>query len=71
MALQLGWFFLFFIRLIRLAESIYGGSFGHLGPGNGYGEWALPTRESGFYRRSGVLRAWEVGELTGYTPLCL
>ena len=42
---------------LRLAESIYGGRFGHVGPGNGYGEWALTTRESGLYRYHWVHRA--------------
>ena len=40
---------------------------GNLGPGNGYGEWALTTRESGLYRRSGVHRAWEASSDVGCT----
>ena len=31
------------------AEPICGGRFGHLGPGNRYGELALTNRESGLY----------------------
>ena len=44
---------------LRLAESIYGGSFGHVGPANRYGRWAQTTRESGLYRYHWVHRAWE------------
>ena len=53
----------------RLAEPVCGGISSHLGPGNAHGRWALTTRETGFYRRSGVHRAWEASSDAGCTGL--
>ena len=40
---------------------------GYLGPGNGYGEWALTTRESGLYRFHCVHMARKTCDVAGYT----
>ena len=37
-------FALFSFSIFSLAEPICGGNFGHLGPRNGYFQWALTTR---------------------------
>ena len=60
-------FWRLFFFFLRLAESIYGGSFGHVGPGNGYGEWALTTRESGLYRYHWVHMARRTSDVDGCT----